>query len=515
MREQIIHLDFFDDYHSTRDKLGWTRVDRVLVVWPKPGWGQVPPLQRRLDLTLVHRHASQLGAHLGFVNAPDMVADHAVEMRIPTFNSVEDSHLFNWSSRVAPHGRREPDGRIPTDIAAARNYLGMRPPVARWLTLLRRPASLLLTAGALTAVGAMLMVALPTAELRLQPETQQLTASIKLEAVPGLDAATDRTIPAATHTVEVSASSETLTTATFTKAEEFATGNVLLTNRTGQALRVPAGSVARTTDGSAIKFVLQQDVSLAARAGASGEGTVRALHPGPAGNVGAGLINVMEGYLADLVVVGNPAALAGGEVKQLPAVAPGDLKRLQQLLEAQLLDSGYTQLAAALPASQFAPQNSARISRVFEATFSNAAGEPAEVLSLMMRAAVSVTVVDEQLLHAAGLQELAARVGPELVLLPDSVSYSRSTEVLAFEDGRVAFTLTARGTAGPQIDARLVQQAVRWQPIAQAPELIYQVFPIVKRPTLTVWPAWVTRTPWLAWRTRVLIGAESDARTGS
>ena len=179
-----------------------------------------------------------------------------------------------------------------------------------------------------------------------------------------------------------------------------------------------------------------------------------------------------------------------------------------------MIDNGYAQLAAALPASQFAPQKSARITRVFETTFSNAAGEPAEMLSLMMRAAVSVTVVDEQQLHAVGLQELEQRVGADLVLLPDSVSYSRSTEVLALAEGRAAFTLTARGTAGPQIDARLVQQSVRWQPVAQAPELIYKLFPIVERPTLVVWPAWLKRTPWLAWRTRVLIGTESDARAG-
>lgn len=515
MREQIIHLDQFDDYHSARDKLGWARVDRVLVVWPKTGWGQAPPLQRRVELTLVHRHTSQLGAHLGFVNAPDSVADHAADMRIPTFNSVEDSHLFNWGSRLAPRGMREPHGRIPTDIAAARNYLGMRPPAPRWQTLLRLPASMLLAAGALAAVGAMLLVALPTAELRLQPATQQLTASIELEAVPGLDAANGRTIPATTRTVEVSASSDTLTTATFTKAEEYATGNVLLTNRTAQAVRVPAGSVARTTDGSAIKFVLQQDVALPARAGASAQGTMRAVRPGPAGNVAANLINSMEGYLADLIVVTNQATLAGGEVKQLPAVASADLSRLQKLVEAELVENGYAQLAAALPASQFAPQKSARITRVFEATFSNAAGEPAEMLSLLMRAAVSVTVVDEQQLHAVGLQELEQRVGADLVLLPDSVSYSRSTEVLALSEGRAAFTLTARGTAGPQIDARLVQQAVRWQPVAQAPELIYKLFPIVQRPSLAVWPAWLKRTPWLAWRTRVLIGTETDARAGS
>ena len=174
----------------------------------------------------------------------------------------------------------------------------------------------------------------------------------------------------------------------------------------------------------------------------------------------------MEGYLADLIVVTNQAALAGGEVKQLPAVAPADLSRLQKLVEAELIDNGYAQLAAALPSSQFAPQKSARITRVFETTFSNAAGEPAEMLSLMMRAAVSVTVVDEQQLHAMGLQELEQRVGADLVLLPDSVSYSRSTEVVALAEGRAAFTLTARGTAGPQIDARLVQQSVRWQPAA-------------------------------------------------
>jgi len=60
MKTQVIQLDLHDDVTSVRDKMSWAKTPRILLVYPRRSHN----LGRLLDLRLLQRHASILGAQL-------------------------------------------------------------------------------------------------------------------------------------------------------------------------------------------------------------------------------------------------------------------------------------------------------------------------------------------------------------------------------------------------------------------------------------------------------------------
>jgi len=88
MKTQLIQLDPSDDVISVRDKMGWSQTSRILLVWPEHG--QI--LSRRLDLLLLQRHSTTLGAQLALVTqSPAMTAlakDISPQSTVPATISV-------------------------------------------------------------------------------------------------------------------------------------------------------------------------------------------------------------------------------------------------------------------------------------------------------------------------------------------------------------------------------------------------------------------------------------------
>jgi len=96
-----------------------------------------------------------------------------------------------------------------------------------------------------------------------------------------------------------------------------ASGEVTLVNLLPQDVNVPRGTVVRTSAAVPVRFQITQDVVVPA----NGQITVpiEALNPGLTGNVGALLINQVEGPLASALRVFNTNPTSGGTVKPNPS----------------------------------------------------------------------------------------------------------------------------------------------------------------------------------------------------
>ncbi len=147
MKVQLLYLDPHDDHVSVRDKLGWVKAPRLLIVWPRHG----RVLTRRLDLRLVQRQAARRGSQLGLVSFDPDVRDHAAELGIPVFNSADALPESVWRAQAAvpdSYERRAPDRQrlerparrpaaSPSSPAGAAECAGRRlrsdwRPSARW-----------------------------------------------------------------------------------------------------------------------------------------------------------------------------------------------------------------------------------------------------------------------------------------------------------------------------------------------------------------------------------------------
>ena len=504
MKEQIIHLDRSDDFHSARDKIGWTQADRVLLVWPTSKRGHsVPVLNRKLDLVLLKRHAASLGARLGLVTSDEELVDLARELGLPGFNSVQDSHLFRWrksrNGKSLAVGYRPQASPYKTEDAPVIQF---RPPA--WLS---NPwVSILFRLGffgfALFASVTMLALVVPSARVSIAPNIQHIAAQLEINADPELTVVdpNNLTIPAYTTQIEVSGIVQIPVTGTTEQAIQRAQGTVTFTNLTDQAFRVPAGTAVRTTGSVPTRFVTQQDVDLAEANGSTAEAPILAVEPGPNGNVGPGLINGVEGPLRVQVAVVNLHTTGGGEVLLVPAVTLADWENAREQLEAELLLKGHAEILGNLPPDEFSPDETIRLLQVTDTTYDTFPGESAEFLTLEMHATMAASVVRDEDAFEIGRHELESRTGDSLELLTRSVYLERGNLITAAETGHVIFYLKVRGDAGPVVEVTKVQEAVRWRSPDDAVAILKAEFPVVQPPTLEIQPDWFPRLPWLAWR---------------
>ncbi|MEK7276653.1 MAG: hypothetical protein AAB427_04835, partial [Chloroflexota bacterium] len=365
-------LDPHDDFLSARDKIGWAQTDRILLVWPPRA--RAPLFTRQLDLYLLQRHAARLGAKLALVTDDPLACDFADALGIGVFDSVDDSHLHPWRSRrplpptrVGAGYTRDARARNPDDDAPLVKLT--RP---QWMQSERLHKFIggLSFAAAVGAITIMLAVVLPGAQVTLISQGQTIIAKTSITADPAqteIDPV-NGLIPAETVTVTVSGAAQAATSGTVDEATQRAGGAVTFTNLTAQAARIPAGTAIRTTGGAPIRFVTQKDVSLDAKKGATADAPVLAIDPGPTGNVGAGLINSVEGPLAVQAAVINLEATRGGEVKQVASVTDEDRARLKETLLAQLRAQGYAELLAQLKEGEFAPAAAVTVSEALDET---------------------------------------------------------------------------------------------------------------------------------------------------
>jgi len=507
MKEQIIHLDPHDDYHSMRDKMGWAQTDRILLVLPPHERERL--FKRQLDLLLIQRHAATLGAKLALVTDAPRISDYADTLGIPVFDSMDDSHLRPWRSRRPVFPKREE--RTTASPESLKQPPTNRLPLwltSRWITLSSRA---IISIIALSAVIIMLALTVPGAEVTIKPQGQSLNIPISLIADPAqleTDFSNHR-IPARVASITLSTNVEVITTGSTPEATARSGGNVTFTNLTNQGVRIPAGTALRTTSGAPIRFVTQKDLTLEGKRGATGDAPVLAIEPGPPGNVGAGLINNIEGPLAAQAAVVNVDAMKGGDVKKVASVTEADRRNAKEQALSDLKQRGYSQLLAQLKEGEFAPQSSLRVIKIVSETYSHFVDEKTDHLKLELRAEVGLTVVNERQAFAVGQKEIEWRLGEALALAPSSVSFTRDEKATSDDAGRIKFGIAAKANASAAIDTEAIKQTARWQPVGQIANLLYDKFPLTTRPEIKVFPSWFPRMPWLAWRIEVSIDSNN------
>ena len=507
MKEQILYLDAHDDYHSMRDKIGWVQTDRVLLVVP-PRRGTRRLFSQPLDLQLIQRHAAHLGAKLAVVTDDPIIGDYADGLGIQIFDKVDDSHLRPWRSRRPLPPTRQPRSRPDPDVEAP--LIGWPRVKALESPRLRLALGAFIFFNIIALLTMLIALTLPGAHITLTPRTQPLFASVTITADPAqTQIGPAGLIPARPVTASVSGSTEVATTGMVDEATQKAGGYVTFTNLTNVAVRIPAGTAVRTTGGTPIRFVTQEDASLEARKGAAGRAYVLAADSGPLGNVASGLINRIEGPLTVQAAAINEDATTGGEVHQVAAVTNADRERAKAELLAQLRQQGYAQVLTQLGAGEFAPIESLTVAEILDETYDHFTGEKADRLKLDLRIKVSATAVDAQTAFQVGQAALDTQLGNSLKLIPGTTAFVRRPAVAVDQDGRVKFDITAQAEASAVIDPDAVRAAAQWQLAEQTADLLAARFPLVMQPTVVVWPAWFPQLPWLPWRIDVEIRPEA------
>src|SRR5215216_551056 len=125
VKTQIITLESHDDLISVRDRMSWAKTPRILLVWPK--YEKVT--LRQVDLKVLQRHASTLGAQLGLVTRARRVRADAEALHIPVFESTGQAQRVAWPKS---RRRRWPHRPPRKDLREKRKQLSAGIEAERW-----------------------------------------------------------------------------------------------------------------------------------------------------------------------------------------------------------------------------------------------------------------------------------------------------------------------------------------------------------------------------------------------
>ena len=508
MKTYILRLEPHDDLVSTRDKMGWAKDSRILLVWPE----QKVLLNRRLDLILLQRFSRALGSQLALVTRDPEIHYFAPRLGIPVFRSLNKAQGQHW--RVPRRFRRfqelaeTPAPRIPATEPVSpepSRAIPQRPPIevfsfSPWARL------------AIFFIGVLAVLALaaslaPSARLVLIPRT--LVQDVLIDAWTGPDVTSvniSGAVPYQLVTVAVEGRLSLPSTGSIRLPSQPASGAVVFTNLTDQPVKVPQGTGVRATASTiaGLRFVTTRPGELPAGPGSTLQLPVQCVTPGPQGNLPAGVLGAIEGLLGTQLSVANPEPTTGGSDRLEPIATQNDRRKLAEQLQLSLEKTALQEIQTILDPGDLLITTSLKLQKTLDQTYQPEELLPTDQLGLSQRLEYQAQVVS-----AAALQSLAqtvfdANLPAGYLVLPGTLQLELLTPPQLDQAGVVRWSIHSTRQLRAQIqEAEAVQLSLGLQPL-QAIDRLRQSLPLEAAPRIELQPAWWPRLPFLPFRITVL-----------
>ena len=497
MKTQIITLESHDDLISVRDRMSWAKTPRILLVWPK--YEKVT--LRQVDLKVLQRHAAALGAQLGLVTRRRRVRVDAEALRIPVFESTGQAQRVAWPK---PRRRKWPRRAPRRELLREKRELAL---AGREAELWRVHPVVRVGAFLLGVGSVLLLVALfiPRAEVRLQPRTQTQSITLPIVANPSIDSVfITGSIPARETRVIVEGTETVSVTGEGVIPQSKARGLIVFRNLTQQAVAIPAGTVVRTDDEEAIRFVTTRAGEVPADVGETVELRVEALEPGLAGNAEAESIVVVEGRLGLSLAVTNPEPLTGG--REVPSVqaTDRDRQRAKDRLMRDLQSQARLQLAEEIGAGDVLFEDKVEVAQILSEIYDPPPGAASTRLTLSMQVEFSAQYASASDLTRLASLALNASIPPGFFAPEEVLSVQPVTEPIRNDDGNTRWTVRAERRIVQQISPAQVMQMIQGVPSQNAHARLKQSLPLAAAPEVLLSPPWWPWVPIVPFRISVV-----------
>jgi hypothetical protein len=465
-----IELDREEDIISIRDRLDWLRTNQVILIVP-PGQ---KALSNPINLKLLKRKAHDLALDLVLVTKDPLIRSLAKEAGLKA---------------------------LPSESKALKAP-SLQPTQAEEISPL---ALLFITLPFILAILIGVALLVPSARVELTPMAQTVEASFQFKADPGINRLNraQAAIPAKRLRIELSGRGSIPTSTQKYVPDQKASGTVIFINKTTQEITIPPGVIVSTSTGENVKFTTVTTVTLPAFYQSQAEARIVALDPGPQGNVGAYLINRVEGALAFKVQVYNPSPTSGGTLKPVNVVTKEDKERLKGLVLQNLHQEAYQTFLSQLPPDSFLIPQTITVIPAQE-SYDHFVDEVADQLGLELKAVAVALAVSRSDLKVLASEALLPQIPSGYELLAEEMKFE-ALEAQE-EDGKYQVKLKVKAPAVAKIDKALVRDEIRGLPISKAIEKL-KALPLRREPSLEISPSWLGRVPWLPFRIEVKIKA--------
>ncbi len=491
MKTQIITLESHDDLISVRDRLSWAKTPRILLVWPK--YEKVT--LRQVDLKVLQRHASSLGAQLGLVTRRRRVREDAESLGIPVFESTGQAQRLAWPK---PRRRRLPRHTPVKDLREKRSQIPAAEEAWRAYPAVRVGAFVL----GVLAVLVLVALFIPRASVQLTPISKLQSVALPVIASPSVDAVfITGSVPLHEKRVIVDGEQSVIVTGEGVIPQSKAKGTVEFRNLTQQEVTIPAGTVVQS---ETARFVTTEEGVVDAGVGKKLVLAIEAVDGGLVGNVDAETVNAIEGRLGLSLSVLNPEPITGG--RELPSVqaSDDDRARVKELVMKMMEDDAREQLKTEVGAGDMLFEKTMQVSQILSEEYDLPPGAAGTKLTLSMRAEFSVHYADAS--DLSELATLAMNASLPLGFFPASGSLTTKpiTTPQVANDGSVRWTMRVERRITQQVDSAQVTSLIQGRGVRTAQSLLDETLPLANAPVITLSPSWWQWIPIVPFRIQVV-----------
>ncbi|HKJ38935.1 MAG TPA: baseplate J/gp47 family protein [Anaerolineales bacterium] len=491
MKTQIITLESHDDLISVRDRLSWAKTPRILLVAPK----YVKVNLRQVDLKVLQRHASALGAQLGLVTRQRRVRAASEEVGIPVFTSTGEAQKVAWMKtpqtrlqRKAPDKTlREKREQIQIKEAAWRAHPAARIPI--------------FLVGVLS-VFAIAALFIPRAQVTLNPIKQTQSIVIPVNANPSVkDVFITGSIPAREKQIIVEGEQKIRVTGEGIAALSKAKGFVIFRNLTQGAVTIPIGTVVTSDD---VRFVTIELGLVNPGVGETVELEVEAVEGGLSGNLEAETINAVDGRLGLSLSVLNPELMEGGRERASVQATDADRARAKELLLKSLEEDARASLLDEFNSDDVFFDETISLSQIISENYDLPVGAAGSQLTLTMQVEYSILYVSASDLTELASLALNASLPSGFIPASAAVTFESATSPVALADQSIHWTIRTEREIVQQVNTVQVTQLVQALDVSAAQTQLEKNLPLLSKPKVTLSPSWWPWVPMVPFRIEVV-----------
>ena len=494
MKTQIITLESHDDLISVRDRLSWAKTPRILLVVPK--YEKVA--LRQVDLKVLQRHASSLGAQLGLVTRMRSVREDAEALGIPVFESAGEAQRFAWPN---PGRKRLPRHAPAKNLRDRRREQGSVKEEAWRSHPVTRVGMF-----SIGVLSVLVLVALfiPRARVTLSPVTQTQSIVLPVIASESVDSVfITGSVPAREKRIVLDGTQTVVVTGEGVIPQSKARGIVEFRNLTQGAVTIPTSTVVNA---NGVRFVITEDGVVDAGVGKKIELPIEAIEGGLAGNLDSETINAIEGRLGLSLSVTNPEPTSGGRELASVQASDDDRARAKDLLMKFLDGEARKKFLEEINSGDVLFENTIAVSQILLEEYDPPAGAAGTKLTLTMQVEYSARFTS-----ASDLTELASLAlnaslpsGFRAAAASDAVTVKSVTTPSLNEDGSARWMMRAERNIVQYVDPANVTHLIQGFNVGEAQSRLEEVLPLESSPVITLSPSWWQWIPILPFRIEVV-----------
>ncbi|PKO07688.1 MAG: hypothetical protein CVU41_00505 [Chloroflexi bacterium HGW-Chloroflexi-3] len=497
MKTVIIQLDPFDNVISIREKIAWSKTQRILLVWPNKGKIKLDPM----DIILILRSAESLGAHISVVTDEPVIVNRLKELGVSIFSSIPEAQKKPWRkpkirNRSLLSGNSDRNwNQIKFDRKSQNPNKELSIHV-RWI---------MFAVGLLSTI-LIIFIFIPSAQITLYPMLEEQAIQMNFRSDPSIkEINMTGAIPFRVIDIEMEGQLEGDSTGIIRIPDKKATGEVTFRNISDKEIIIPEGTIVRTGGDPLIRFETTKEAILKPGIESQIDVPILSLSGGTIGNVSVGSITSIENDLGGNIVVFNTDATYGGVDIKTFSPTENDYEKLKIELIELLKMNSIEEIRKTNPQVILIPEEAIKIDEIIAEERIPEVGDPAERHVLRIRANVSGWIFTEEDVKKSVELAMNADLNNQFYANEGDMRIDIIDNSVIFDESELQWEVKAKREISPCIDENFIIQSILGLKIETAKSIIKNEIKLSNDPVIVISPSFWKYLPFLPFRINMVI----------